>query len=281
MSDAEPFLSDTTFRDFLRSRYSFMTRLHSRIIVVSGGGSSFGRAIVEHCLEAGARVTVLEAESELAAQLRGDFGTELIVVCGDPTQLASHRQALAATLQRHHRVDGFVAHSACWDHGLALADLPDDDTLITGFDQIFAANVRAYLCGARVMAAPLRRSQGSMVFTLSSAAIQAGRGGALSTAAHHAGAGLVRQLALELAPAVRVNGVCAALPPRDRHGPFAARAAKGQRSDAVGAPRYLPDPRSQTEHYLALLAPHDLSAATGALLEVDAEPGLEGLITLS
>ena len=46
-----------------------------------------------------------------------------------------------------------------------------------------------------------------MIFTLSNAAFYAGGGGAAYVASKHAGVGLIRQLAYELAPEVRVNGV--------------------------------------------------------------------------
>ena len=70
------------------------------------------------------------------------------------------------------------------------------------------------------------------------------------------------------------------LPPRDRQGCFATRAAAGLPDSEVTTPRYAPDPHSQVEHYLELLDPAR-PAVTGTLLELDAEPGIEGLITLS
>lgn len=54
-----------------------------------------------------------------------------------------------------------------------------------------------WICGRR----------GSMIFTCSIAGFHAGCGGTLYTIAKHAVVGLVRQLALELAPEVRVNAV--------------------------------------------------------------------------
>jgi cis-3,4-dihydrophenanthrene-3,4-diol dehydrogenase len=46
-----------------------------------------------------------------------------------------------------------------------------------------------------------------MIFTASVASFNAGGGGVLYTAVKHAVVGMIRQLALELAPAIRVNGV--------------------------------------------------------------------------
>ncbi|PYM16321.1 MAG: 3-(cis-5,6-dihydroxycyclohexa-1,3-dien-1-yl)propanoate dehydrogenase, partial [Candidatus Rokuibacteriota bacterium] len=51
------------------------------------------------------------------------------------------------------------------------------------------------------------RTEGCMVFTASVAGFNSGGGGVLYTASKHAVVGLIRQLAVELAPKVRVNGV--------------------------------------------------------------------------
>jgi NAD(P)-dependent dehydrogenase (short-subunit alcohol dehydrogenase family) len=69
----------------------------------------------------------------------------------------------------------------------------------TGLDELFAVNVKGYLLGARAAAEALRPTRGSMIFTLSNASFFPRDGGPLYTASEHAGLGLVRQLAYELA----------------------------------------------------------------------------------
>jgi len=61
--------------------------------------------------------------------------------------------------------------------------------------------------GARAALPELRKTSGSMVFTASVAGLNSGGGGVLYTASKHAVVGLIRELAVELAPDVRVNGV--------------------------------------------------------------------------
>ena len=46
-----------------------------------------------------------------------------------------------------------------------------------------------------------------MIFTASVAGLNSGGGGAIYTASKHAVVGLIRELAVELAPEIRVNGV--------------------------------------------------------------------------
>jgi NAD(P)-dependent dehydrogenase (short-subunit alcohol dehydrogenase family) len=253
-----------------------MPRLHDSVILLSGAGGALAYGLIERCLQEGARVTVLEDDAARATQLHGDFGTELLVVNADSSSLVGHQQALELTLARHHRLDGYVANGMCWGDGLRLAELPADDRLRTGFDTLVGATVWRYLCGARVVADALGHQHGSMVFSL------AGTGGVLASATRHAGVGLVRQLARELAPAVRVNGVCAVPAPRERGGPFAEFAI--HRADAptndVLAPRYAPDPAVQIERFLALLLPHTVSRVTGTVLECD-DADIEGLLSLA
>ena len=70
-----------------------------------------------------------------------------------------------------------------------------------------AVNVKGALFGAKATHEELAKTQGCMVFTASVASFNSGGGGVLYTASKHAVLGIIRQLASELAPDVRVNGV--------------------------------------------------------------------------
>jgi 2,3-dihydroxy-2,3-dihydrophenylpropionate dehydrogenase/cis-2,3-dihydrobiphenyl-2,3-diol dehydrogenase len=67
-------------------------------------------------------------------------------------------------------------------------------------------NVKAYLLGAKAAVEPLRRTKDAIIFTASNAGFWPGGGGLLYMASKHAVVGLVKQLAYELAPDIRVNG---------------------------------------------------------------------------
>ena len=74
-------------------------------------------------------------------------------------------------------------------------------------DEQFAVNVKGVVLGAKAALPELAKSGGAMVFTASIAGFNSGGGGALYTASKHAVVGLIRQLAAELGPRIRVNGV--------------------------------------------------------------------------
>ena len=72
---------------------------------------------------------------------------------------------------------------------------------------MFAVNVKGCLFGAKAALPELKKTQGCMIFTDSVAGLNSGGGGAIYTASKHAVVGLIRELAVELAPEIRVNGV--------------------------------------------------------------------------
>lgn len=75
------------------------------------------------------------------------------------------------------------------------------------FDSLFAVNVKGCLFGAKASVEELRKNRGTMIFTVSTAGFHTQGGGLIYTASKHAVVGLIRELAFELAPKVRVNGV--------------------------------------------------------------------------
>src|SRR3546814_13245073 len=74
-------------------------------------------------------------------------------------------------------------------------------------DELFGVNVKGYVLLAKASLPALVRSGGSLVYTVSNAGFDPAGGGVLYTASKHAVVGLIRQLAFEFAPPVRVNGV--------------------------------------------------------------------------
>lgn len=183
-----------------------MGALEDRIVLVTGGGSGVGRAIVERFLEEGARVVVLERDPEKIASLEALGSSDVVTVTGDVTVYADNARAVAAAVGTFGRLDVLIGNVGVWDFSRSLIDLAPSE-LEAGFRDLFEVNVLGYLLGARAAAAELQRTGGAIVLTLSNASFYPQGGGVLYTASKHAGLGVVRQLAYELAPAVRVNGV--------------------------------------------------------------------------
>jgi NAD(P)-dependent dehydrogenase (short-subunit alcohol dehydrogenase family) len=180
--------------------------LDGQVALVTGGGSGIGRAVVQRFIEEGARVGVMERVATRADQLRADFGDAVVGIAGDVAQLADNKRAVAETVRAFGRLDIFVGNAGIFDVYAKLADF-DDEKLARAYDELFGVNVKGVIFGAKAALPELTKTSGCMVFTASVAGFNSGGGGALYTASKHAVVGLIRQLAAELGPGIRVNGV--------------------------------------------------------------------------
>src|SRR5579863_1606630 len=180
--------------------------LDGQVALVTGGGSGIGRAVVARFIDEGARVGVMERVATRAAELRTEFGDNVIGIAGDVASLADNRRAVAETVYAFGRLDIFVGNAGIFDVYASIADLPEEQ-LSRAFDELFAVNVKGLLWGVKAALPELTKNSGCIVFTASVAGLNSGGGGALYTASKHAVVGLIRELAVELAPDVRVNGV--------------------------------------------------------------------------
>jgi NAD(P)-dependent dehydrogenase (short-subunit alcohol dehydrogenase family) len=181
--------------------------LDGEVVFLTGGGSGLGRGLVESFLEEDAKVVVLESVEEKADALRKDFADSAVaVITGDVRSRTDNARAVAAAVEQFGKLDVFVQCAGITDWVPALTLLPDDD-VAAAFTEIMQVNVLGPLLGALACAAELRKSEGSMIFSLSTSAFLPGGQGGLYTLSKHSAVGLVRQLAYEMAPAVRVNAV--------------------------------------------------------------------------
>lgn len=252
-------------------------------VLVTGAGSGLGRAIVERFVDEGALVGVLEVDPDKAKDLGKALGDKIVVTVGDATSLADNHRAVAATVTAFGALDVFVGNTGLWDFGLALDALPAAQ-IDGAFDEIFALNVKAYLLGAKAAVDELRRSEGSMIFTVSNAGFWPGGGGPLYTASKHAVVGLVKQLAYELAPKVRVNGVAPGAMPTDLRGPKSLGLSDTPISslpvdriaEGFTALERAIAPADYTGHYVLLASRDNSRTVTGSVHNCDGGVGVRG-----
>ena len=251
--------------------------------LVTGGASGLGSAIVARFLEEGARVGVLDRSEAHLKDLVGRFNA-VVTTHGDVRSLADNERAVKAVVERFGGLDVLVGNAGIWDFGRALVDLPPD-AIDAAFDEVMGVNVKGYLLAAKAALPALVAAQGSIVFTISNAGFYPDGGGPLYTASKHAAVGLVRQLAFELAPRVRVNGVAPGAIPTDLRGP--ASLGMAERSiaslplaDALKGALPLdavPAPDDYTGAYVFLAAKRDAGIATGTVVNIDGGFGARGV----
>jgi NAD(P)-dependent dehydrogenase (short-subunit alcohol dehydrogenase family) len=201
---------------------------------------------------------------------------------GDVTRREDNARAVAETVKAFGRLDIFVGNAGVFDNFLPFGELAEDQ-LSRAFDEMFAVNVKGYLLGAKAALPELAKTEGCMVFTASVAGFNSGGGGVIYTSSKHAVVGLIRQLAAELGPRVRVNGVAPGGTVTDLRG--LAALGQDQRThwtapDAeerlrAGNPLQIAiQPSDLAGAYVLLASRTSARAMTGEIITVDAGAGL-------
>jgi NAD(P)-dependent dehydrogenase (short-subunit alcohol dehydrogenase family) len=257
--------------------------LKDTAVLITGAGSGLGRAVVERFIDEGAQVAVLEINADKAHALHDDLGDAVTVTVGDATSLADNQRAVADAVAAFGRLDVFVGNAGLWDYSTSLLALPPE-VISDAFDEIFDLNVKAYLLGAKAAVPALQKTNGAIIFTVSNAGFWPGGGGPLYVASKHAVMGLVKQLAFELAPEVRVNGVAPGGMPTDLRGPRAlglADTSWGSMPVDQIMEQFSPleraiAPADYTGHYVLLASPENSRTVTGSVHNCDGGIGVRG-----
>lgn len=184
--------------------------LDGRRALVVGAGSGIGRAVLDAFLAEGAKVAVLDRDTDKCTAITEAL-PDVPVTVGDASTRTANDEAVAATVETFGGLDLLVNCVGIFDFYRGLGDL-DADLIDDAFDEMFHTNVRSHLHSVRAALPALRDSTkrgraGVVLLTESTSAYYAGRGGVLYVASKFAVRGLVTALAAELAPDVRVNGV--------------------------------------------------------------------------
>ncbi|MBJ3816315.1 3-(cis-5,6-dihydroxycyclohexa-1,3-dien-1-yl)propanoate dehydrogenase [Shimwellia pseudoproteus] len=261
-----------------------MSDLDNEVVFITGGGSGLGLALIERCLEEGARVATLELSAAKVAQLQQRFGERVVAIQGNVTCYEDYQRAVDSIITRFGRLDCFIGNAGIWDHNASLL-ATDPRQLSRGFTELFNVNVLGYLLGAKACADALIASEGSMIFTLSNAAWYPGGGGPLYTASKHAATGLIRQLAYELAPKVRVNGVGPCGMASDLRGPQALGQDDKRIMDsltpenvaAILPLQFFPQAADFTGPYVMLASRRNNRALSGVMINADGGLAIRGI----
>lgn len=211
--------------------------LARQVVVVIGAGSGIGKEVALRIVKEGAQVVCVDVKAETAQatakEITDKYGLGIGVAgsgisnCGpaiglacDITNRASVRAMLDQVALAYGGFDSIVVTAGVFVPPDTTGHIPDDKWSLT-----FAVNVTGPYIVADEAAKTWREQglTGNLILTTSANAVVAKKGSEAYDASKAAANHLVRELALELAPLVRVNGVAPAtvlqgssMFPRDR-----------------------------------------------------------------
>jgi NAD(P)-dependent dehydrogenase (short-subunit alcohol dehydrogenase family) len=179
--------------------------LAGKRVLVTGGTRGIGRAAVEAFLQAGARVAVngSNAASVSSALASLGAGDRAVAVPGDLGHVPGCQQVVEEAVAALGGLD-ILVNNAGVGHSK-----PFEETTAADWDATVNINLRAvYFCTKYAVPA-LRRTKGNVVNVASILGL-GGRGAGLSLYCASKGGvvNLTRDLAIELAPDIRVNCIC-------------------------------------------------------------------------
>jgi NAD(P)-dependent dehydrogenase (short-subunit alcohol dehydrogenase family) len=190
-------------------------RLAGRVALVTGAGSGIGRATARALAAEGARVVVADVDGDAARAVAAELA-DAVAVAGDVAADADARALAGAARDRYGALHVLVNNAG--------VDLPGarsvTETSEADWQRTFSVNVTGVFLVSRAALPLMLASGGGSVVNVASVA---GLVGVPAEAAYGASKGAVialsRQMAVDYAPAVRVNAVCPGMverPTRDR-----------------------------------------------------------------
>lgn len=180
-----------------------MKKLENKTAVITGGAGSIGKTTAKLFLEQGAKVMLVDLDEKSLKEAQEELGGKKVSYCvADVTKAAEVKRYAEEASKLFGKVDIFFNNAGIEGVVKPVIDYPEEV-----FDKVMAVNVKGVWLGNKYIA-PILKDGGSIIMSSS----VAGLGGTPNVSAYvvskHAVIGLMRNLALELAPRkIRVNTI--------------------------------------------------------------------------
>jgi NAD(P)-dependent dehydrogenase (short-subunit alcohol dehydrogenase family) len=257
--------------------------LKDKVVWITGGASGIGEAVTRRFIQEGAKVSIIGRSKDTLAKMKKEFGENILTYQGDISKYEDNEQAVQATVEQFGKLDVFVANAGVFDGFAKFADVTPE-ALSEAYDYLLDINVKGSFFGAKAALEELKKTNGNIIFTVSGASFYPDGGGVWYTASKHAQIGLMRQLAFELSPSIRVNAVApggtltalTVIPPLR---PFVNIVDNDTKASSIKKRNILQLAQMPEDHVAAyvLLASDESRAITGEVISSDGGLSVRGL----
>ncbi len=179
-------------------------RLQGKVALVTGGASGFGAEIVRLFVKEGAKVVILDLNSEGGKKVAQEAGGGTIAIGGDVTKRADIDLSIKSAIENLKRLD-IVVNNAGWTHrNKPMLEVSEEE-----FDRVYAINVKSIFHMTNAVLPVMRKQGGGSIINIGSTAGIRPRPGLTWYNGSKGAVNLVsKSMAVELAPdKIRVNCV--------------------------------------------------------------------------
>src|SRR5579859_7521267 len=140
-----------------------MARLAGRAAVITGAGSGIGRATARLFAAEGARVAIVDRDSQATREVERELQPEGAVAwVADVSEAAQIEEVICAAARKFGRLDVLVNNAATY--------IPKsfDELSLQEWHQVLEVNLTAYFIGSRIAAREMRRQGGGSIVNVCS-----------------------------------------------------------------------------------------------------------------
>ena len=184
-----------------------MFSLKDKVVLITGGSRGIGRAFVEACADAGAKIAfTYRSSSDVAEALREELasrGTEVLAIQGDAADFSSAEATVKQVIDTFGSLDVLINNAGVTRDNLLIRMTEED------WDAVIGTNLKSVFNFAKAAYRPMMKQRAGSIINISSVVGIMGNPGQANYSASKAGIiGFTKSLAKELGGRnVRVNAI--------------------------------------------------------------------------